>query len=283
MNFENIEFRNIKGIPINSVETRKLGEMGFPKDVPSQPDMSYSIVFHNYVSKVCNYPIPLSNFIDKYYIKALIETKSKGEAIKTTLSYLKHANIIQEELEAALQSNCIFELNASDAEILIEEFIFIIKELLPRHLSDIYYSFDIEPNPAYAIFFDLAVEKLGLKKCEDKDATCYGQFIEHTVEGIKQQFNSGETLISIYENTCATKTLIKDTISNIPHNTYDTIELALFSLSKQYYYTRTNDYKEEATDFSIYKDGKKFSTSFSCPKKNLTTLMITNNICLNYI
>ena len=231
-----------------------LSEMGFPVDVPTQPDMSHSIAFYNYVSKVSEYPFPLLRFVEKHYIKSLIETKSKDEAFKTTLNYLKLTNVVSEELEAALQSSCIFELNALEAETLIEEFVFIIKELLPRQLSDIYYSFDIEPNPAYAIFFDLAVEKLGLKKCEDRDSTCYGQYIEHTVEGIKQRFNLGETLISIYENTCATKTLIKNTISNISHDEYDSIELALFSLSKQYSYIRT---EEESPDFIVYKDGEK--------------------------
>lgn len=257
MTFKNIQFKCIKGIPINSVETRMLGEIGFPVDVPTQPDMSHSIAFHNYVSKISEYPFPLLRFVEKYYIKSLIETKSKDEAFKTTLDYLKLTNVVSEELEAALQSSCIFGLNALDAETLIEEFVFIIKELLPRQLSDIYYSFDIEPNPAYAIFFDLAIEKLSLKKCEDKDAPCYGQFIENTIEGIKQRFNSGETLISIYEKSCATKTLIKDTISSIPHNTYNTIELVLFSLSKQFYYTRTEDTAQYAADFVVYKDGEK--------------------------
>ena len=256
MNFENIEFKCIKGIPINSVETRTLGEMGFPVDVPTQPDLSLSIAFCNYVSKICAYPFPLANFVDKYYIKSLIETKSREEAFEATLSYLKLTNIVAEELESGLQSNCIFELNAAEAETLLEEFVFIINELLPRQLSDIYYSFDIEPNPAYAIFFDLAVEKLSLTKCEDRDDSCYGQIIEHTVEGIKRRFDSGETLISIYQNSCATKTLIKDTISNIPHNTYDSIELILFSLSKQYSYTRIEDTAEYAADFIVYKDGE---------------------------
>ena len=59
MPFENIQFKCIKGIPINSVETRMLSEMGFPVDVPTQPDMSHSIAFYNYVSKVSEYPFPL--------------------------------------------------------------------------------------------------------------------------------------------------------------------------------------------------------------------------------
>ena len=81
MTFENIEFKCIKGIPINSVETRMLGEMGFPVDVPTQPDMSRSIAFYNYVSKISFYPFPLLSSVDKYYINALIETKSRDEAL----------------------------------------------------------------------------------------------------------------------------------------------------------------------------------------------------------
>ena len=257
MNFENIEFKCIKGIPINSVETRMLTEMGFPVDVPTQPDMSHSIAFYNYVSKISEYPFPLLSFVEKHYIKSLIETKSKDEAFKITLDYLKLTNVVSEELEAALQSSCISELNAVEAETLIEEFIYIISNLLPRKRSDIFYSFDIEPNPAYAIFFDLAVEQLGLKACEDKDAPWYGQFIEHTKNGIIKRFESGETLLSIYNKTCATKELIKDTISNVPHNTYDSIEIALFSLSKQFSYTRIENTAEYAADFVVYKEGEK--------------------------
>ena len=257
MTFENIEFKSIKGISINSVETRMLGEMGFPVDVPPEPDMSHNIAFFNYASKIFEYPFTLSNDVFQYYIESLIETKSREEAFKKTLSYLKLANILPEELEAALKSSCIFELNAEEAETLIEEFIYIINNLLPRQRSDIFYSFDIEPNSGYNLFFDLAAQKLGLTICEDKDAPWYGQFIDHPKNGIIERFKSGETLLSIYEKTCATKELIKDTISNIPHNTYDSIELSLFSLSKQYSYTRTKDTTEYAADFVVYKDGEK--------------------------
>ena len=130
--FENIEFKSIKGISINSVETRMLGEMGFPVDVPPEPDMSHNIAFFNYASKIFEYPFTLSNDVFQYYIESLIETKSREEAFKKTLSYLKLANILPEELEAALKSSCIFELNAEEAETLIEEFIYIINNLLPR-------------------------------------------------------------------------------------------------------------------------------------------------------
>ena len=79
MTFENIEFSCIKGIPIDNVETRMLGEMGFPVDVSAQPDMSHSIAFYNYVSKISEYPFPLSSSVDKYYIKSLIVTTSCPE------------------------------------------------------------------------------------------------------------------------------------------------------------------------------------------------------------
>ena len=76
MTFENIDFRCIKGVPIDSVETRMLGEMGFPVDVPRQPDMSQSIAFYNYVSKVSEYPFHLLSFIEKYYICYIFNPKT---------------------------------------------------------------------------------------------------------------------------------------------------------------------------------------------------------------
>ena len=255
MHFENIQFNCIKGISIHNVKPRMLSDMGFPVDVPLQPESS--IDYSNYLSKVFDSPFSKTDFVEKFYIKTLLETRCRKTAFEATLLKLNSTKITVDELIADLKSCCLFDLEASDFEMLIEEFIFIINKLLPRQLSDIYYSFDIKPNPAYALFFDLAVDQLNLTKCDDQSAPCYGQFIEHTVEGIKHRFNSGETLISIYEKSCATKTLIKDTISNIPHNTYDTIELVLFSLSKQFYYTRTKDTAQYAADFVVYKDGEK--------------------------
>ena len=72
MTFENIEFKSIKGISINSVKTRMLGEMGFPVDVPPEPDMSHNIAFFNYASKIFEYPFTLSNDVFQYYIESLI-------------------------------------------------------------------------------------------------------------------------------------------------------------------------------------------------------------------
>ena len=256
MTFENIDFRCIKGIPIDSVETRMLGEMGFPVDVPPQPDMTLNAAFSNYVSKVFDTPFGMPFSIEKIYINSLLKTRSKEEALRLTLHKIASTNINCNELAAGLYSNCILNLEASEVETLIEEFVFIIKELIPRQLSDIFYSFDIEPNPAYGIFFTLAVEKLGLISCADKDSYWYRQFIEHTRNGIKKRFAAGETLLSIYQKTCASKEIIKDTISSIPHNTYDSIELMLFSLSKKYSYTRTEDTKEYAADFVVYKEGE---------------------------
>ena len=255
--FENIDFRCIKGIPKSSVETRTLSEMGFPVDAPPQPDMSLNLDFINYASKVFSVPLSTLPPIEKFYLKSLLETRSREKAFALALSELASTNMTAAELTAGFRSNCIFDLEASDAETLIEEFVFIIKELLPRQLSDVYYSFDLEPNPAYSIFFDLAAEKLNLQKYDVWDDPRYGQFVSHTEEGISKRFEAGESLISIYQNTCATKEIIKDTISKTPHNTYDAIEVILFSLSKQYSYIRKKENSDEPADFYVYKDGAK--------------------------
>ena len=257
MNFENVKFNCIKGIPINSVETRMISEMGFPVDVPSQPDMSLNTKFSSYIGKIFDSPFSMVRTVETFYINTLLETKSRNAAFDKTLLEIASANVSADELTAGLQSSCIYELEASDAEILVEEFIFIINTLLPRQLSDIYYSFDIEPNPAYALFFEMAAEKLELQRYDDQQYPWYGQFINHTDNGVKKRIENGESLISIYRNTCATKDIIKNVFYNTPHNTFGSIEAVLFSLSKQYYYEKNDSYEEDACDFFVYKDGEK--------------------------
>lgn len=255
MQFENIQFNCIKGIPIQNVETRTLRAMGFPVDVPFQPEISTD--YDHYLLKISNSPLSSIHIVEKFYLQSLLETGNRDSAFANTLSLLHSTQITAEELAADLQSNCVFNLEAEEVETIIEEFIFIVQELLPGQLSDLYYSFDIKPNPAYALFFDFATDKLGIVQCTNRDLPGYGQFVEHAKEGIQKRFLAGETLLSIYEHTCASKSFISDIVKAIPHDGRDSIELILFSLSRRYRYTRTNDYREDATDFAVYKDGHK--------------------------
>lgn len=68
MNFENVKFNCIKGVPINSVETRMISEMGFPVDVPSQPDMSLNTKFSSYIDKIFDSPFSMVRTVETFYI-----------------------------------------------------------------------------------------------------------------------------------------------------------------------------------------------------------------------
>lgn len=76
-------------------------------------------------------------------------------------------------MAADLQSGCVYGLEPREAEILIDEFVFIIEKLEKNTHSDIMHS-------------------------------CNRDFL---FNGIKHLFSSGETMLSIYKSACATKNL----------------------------------------------------------------------------
>lgn len=258
MTFENIKFKCIKGLAIDNVSTRTLSEIGFPVDAPKQPDMRKNIDFINFFHKTYDSPFSVVGEVEKIYINSLIETRSREKAFSSVLAMLGSLNVNEKELAADLQSGCVYGLEPREAEILIDEFVFIIEKLLPRQLSDIYYSFDIEPNPAYAVFFDFAAEKLEKNTHSDIMHSGNRDFLFNS---IKHLFSSGETMLSIYKSTCATKNMIKDAINVMPHNAVNSVELTLFSLSKQYSYKRTLS-NDGGTFFELYKDDQKIFDIF---------------------
>lgn len=89
------------------------------------------------------------------------------------LAMLGSLNVNEKELAADLQSGCVYGLEPREAEILIDEFVFIIEKLEKNTHSDIMHS-------------------------------CNRDFL---FNGIKHLFSSGETMLSIYKSTCATKNL----------------------------------------------------------------------------
>ena len=241
MDFTNIKLRCIKGIPIDSVQTRTLSEIGFPVEAQRQPDLSHSSAYHNFREKLYDSPFSIVHTVEKLYVKHLLELGSKNLAFATALSDLQQYGVTPDELVAGLVSGCVYSLSAEEATIFLEQFVFIIEKMLPRQLSDIYYSFDIEPNPAHGVFFDLAVEQLGIPKYTDQSKNNYGQFISHTVDGVKQRILNGESFQSIYTNTCATKTVINDAFRGVSYDAIKAsgqivhqrrIEHAIFSLSR---------------------------------------------------
>lgn len=254
--YKKVTFKCIKGISLSSVQTRTLSEMGFPADVPQQPSMG-SIHLVEYCSKLGKSPYPVSGYIESAFVQKLVACDDRDAAILQILSTLKPYGITREELVSGLISSCVYDLSSDVAKELIDEFIFIIERLLPRQLSDLYYSFDFEPNPSYAVFFDIASKIMCIPTYAENTEPRYKQFISHTEDGVKKRINQGESLYSIYANTCATKEIIKNSVYDMPHTTYASIECILLSLSKQYSYIKNEAAPENPIDFSVYKEKEK--------------------------
>ena len=263
--FKNLTHRCIKGIPIDSVQTRTLSEIGFPVEAQRQPDLSHSAAYNNFFQKLYESPYSIVHTVEKMYVQYLTELRSKDLAFDATLNELRQYGVTPDELVSGLISGCVYSLSAEEADILLDEFIFIIKRMLPRQLSDIYYSFDIEPNPAHGVFFDLAVKKLGIQKHTDRMQNNYGQFISHTADGVKQRILNGEPFQSIYTNTCATKTIINDAFLSLSNDAVMAsgqishqrrIEHAIFGLSRQYTYGISRDQFARSFDYIIRENGK---------------------------
>lgn len=239
--------------------------MGFPVDAPKQ-NPNISSEYDRYFWKISDSDFSVCGRVETEYIERLLETKNREKSFEAVLALLAEYGVTSDELTAALTSGCVFFFSPEEAQTMLDEFIFIIRSLLPRQLSDIYYSFDIEPNPAHSIFFDMAAKRLNLARYTDRNKNNYGQFISHTAEGVEERVRDGETLLSIYENTCATKEIIKSAYSSAissknfvaPRNkAIMRMEYALFGLSRKYKYSISAllTCGNEAFDFVIYEDG----------------------------
>ena len=246
--FSHLNYKCIKGLLIDDVKARTLREIGFPVDAPEQPDYLHSPLLSSYFSKLYDTPYSIVHTVEKLYIRQLLQTGSREEAFNRVLNTLAEYGIASDELIVGLTSGCVFSFSSEEAQIMLDEFYFIIKTLLPRQLSDLYYSFDIEPNPAHGVFFDIASEELELLRYVDRSKNNYGQFVSHTQDGVKKRILSGETFQSIYQSTCATKTIINEVFSDVSRadceengldRDYMRIENVLFRMSKQYSYELT--------------------------------------------
>lgn len=263
--YSDLSLRCIKGQPINDVVCRTLAEIGFPADVPPQPQNTSS-VYHHYWDKLSDTEYSVCGRVEIEYIELLLQTKNREESFAIMLDRLSPYNITQHDLTLKLMIGCVFDITAEEAETLLDEFIYIINVLLPRQLSDIYYSFDIAPNPAYSVFYEIAVKRLRLERYTNISKNNYHQFVSHVQDGVKERILRGETLYSIYRNTCATKEIIKNAYSEVAHTQNDRtwreinlgrIEVALFGLSKKYSYIPNcplND-SDATFDFVVFEDG----------------------------
>lgn len=266
MNFSDVRLNCIKGIPIDAVSAKPLHELGFPLDAPKQPDLSHDPSWNSFYYKISETPFAVVCSVEKMYVRHILEGTTKNDAFTDTLISLREYGITAEELIAGLRCGCVYDLSESDIQTIFEEFAFIIQTLLPRQLSDLYYSFDIQPNPAHSVFFDLAAEKLNIERYSDYNKNNYGQFIKYPLDGIKRRIASGESFQRIYWETCATKQMISDAWSDIcrSQTTVDMriyhlrkIEFALFKLSRKFRYSVENRDSQNAL-FSVYdSDDKK--------------------------
>ena len=292
MEFTNIKLRCIKGIPIDSVQTRTLSEIGFPVEAQRQPDLSRSAAYNNFFQKLYESPYSIVHTVEKMYVQHLTELRSKDLAFDATLNELSQYGVTSDELISGLISGCVYSLSAEEADIFLEEFIFIIKRMLPRQLSDIYYSFDIEPNPAHGVFFDLAVKKLGIPKHTDRMQNNYGQFISHTADGVRQRILNGESFQSIYTNTCATKAIINDTFRSLSYEAIKAsgqiihqrrIEHAIFCLSRQYTYEISNGQFVRSFDYIIHENNKEVLAILYFPEGQMESLNdLAKEVYLNH-
>ena len=241
--FQNITFRCIKGIPIDSVQTRTLVEMGFPVDAPKQAERISSSL-QNYYWKLDDSPFSVIGRVESEYISGILLGKSREESFAEVLSLLSPYGIFPNELIAGLVSGCVFDLTEQEVRTMLDEFIFIIENLLPRQLSDIYYSFDIEPNPAHGVFFKIAAERLNLSVGVNDQLLENRKPFTYTATGVEKLIRGGQTFLSIYKSTCATKELIKEAYYRYAETIdFDgdagallRIESVLFGLSKKYCY-----------------------------------------------
>jgi len=263
--FQNLTLRCIKGQPINDVVCRSLTDMGFPVDAPKQTNI-INATLDSYFWKLYDSEYSVCGRVEAEYVSRLLEYKNREKSFNEVLDLLSKYEITEGELAAGLSSGCVYGLSCSEAETLYDEFVFLIQHLLPRQLSDMYYSFDIEPNPAHAVFFDMAAKQLGLTRYTDRNKSNYGQFISHTSEGVRERIIQGESLLSIYETTCATKEIIKSSYSEVmghhrtllkTNTTLMRIEAALFGLARRYRYSINSTFpnSDEAFEFIVYENG----------------------------
>ncbi len=259
--YENLSFKCIKGKKLDEISTRTLREIGFPVDAPAEPVCYSEKIWHSYMNKIYNTHYSVIGTVEKKYISNLIEFQDRERAVDAVLSELEELGVTSEELIEDLKKCRLYDFSPSEAEQMIDEFVYLIENLLPRKLSDIYYCFDIQPNPAYHIFFDFAVKKLGIETNDDPNSTRFGNFIGYQDIGVKEKLIAGVSLQDIYLQTCASKQLIKELVSQFNYDEIKRIgtkpeklilERILFGLSPQYTYRKNFNICGKAFDFVLF-------------------------------
>ncbi len=113
------------------------------------------------------------------------------------------------------------DLDKETSNNLIEEFIFLIEETLPRSIQDLFYKIGLDPCDVYWKAYEQAVKKMQLEVVEDHCDRRYGQFVDYVESQVVARIDGGMLLHDIYETTCTTKTLIM----NVADTYYQYIEM----------------------------------------------------------
>ncbi len=144
------------------------------------------------------------------------------------------------------------ELSKELYENLVEEFIFLIDELLPRDIQDLFYKATLDPRRAYWKLFEEAARRMQLPyylNCHRDEAKGNYPNISAGIESFVQE---GRSLADIYLNSCVTKEMVSDAIDSVYFlvdsvedymedsrmNPLFAVEAALFRMSKYTYKLR---------------------------------------------
>lgn len=191
-----------------------------------------------------------------------VKDKRIAEVTPVSLTDLGFAN------DVAYRDQPLEEISKEIALAIEEELIFLIEELLPRNIQDLFYKIGLDPRPAYWKAFEIAGNDLGLEKYTNHSDNRFNQFISHSQDGITELIDLGWTLTEIYENTCVTKTMILDVVYdnkkpiNSRHQAWQKldIEAALFKQKLEYEREVTlaiSDKYSYTFDFIAYKSRQK--------------------------
>ncbi|NLB79605.1 MAG: hypothetical protein GX796_12420 [Clostridiaceae bacterium] len=215
--YPNFHTRFIKGVPIDEAETVSLSDLGLPVDVPPCDEARFanSSNLDSVWETTSDSELFRGNNAENHYVRLLLSLNDKDAALNKMLAECKSIGLSHYQLTIFLAYRGLLDLDPGDARALLDEFVFIIETLIPRSIQDLFYFLGLNTHPVYWTFFDLAAEKLKLEKHTNRNKNNYNQFKSHMQEGVKRLILNGESLLDIYENTCATKTIIKEVLRSM--------------------------------------------------------------------
>ena len=134
-------------------------------------------------------------------------------------------------------------------ENLVEEFIFLIDELRPRDIQDLFYKATLDPRLAYWKLFEEAARRMQLPYYLNCHRDVAKGDYPNIYSGIQGAVQNGRSLADIYLNTCVTKEMICEAVDYISFieessdgcfeeygmNPLLAVEVALFKMSRYNY------------------------------------------------